>query len=1241
MKPELPKDLNFTIEDAEDVTGMHGRIKLQKHDYRGRRESQLLRPSAWMDFERKSLQAYEYLCHIGEAKEWIESCIHEELPPIVTFDEQLRNGVILAKLIRHFEPDCVPKIFEAAKLQFRHSDNANHVFRGIRQIGLPESFIFELTDLYDKKNIPKVIYCIHALSHLLARRNRAPNIKNLVGKLEFTDAELLATQKELALSKIAMPAFSNIGSQLSRELKEPEPEPELSEEEEWELNWKGRMGDLINLQALSRGYLTRQKELHRKNEIKQQEMQFVNLQSLARGYLARQQHTSQLETLKQQSFDVERLQALARGYLARQKEEARKAAWRRQEDMVVQLQALAKGQKARQQEEARKAAWRRQENMVVQLQALTRGQKARKLMTARKEDLHQHDDLVVRVQAQARGLLARQRLEKMRQQREEEEEAAIKIQSLVRGALVRKAQREQEEHYICHVDKVVKIQSLFRAKLANRAYRNLTFGENPPIHTMKNFVHLLDDSEQDFEDELELERLRQQAVKKIRENHQTELILNDLDVKIALLVRNRISLEEVIKASKRHYKIENDAQLASRMLGSLDKSSRQRLSSYQELFYLLQTRPNYLGQLLFIMNQRGTNEWAKKFIETVVLSLLEYLLLKLFQTAINIEIDSISEVSEFLRGNPWCKERKYLRDLLQPLIREVVENPELDLESDPLVIYRSLIREEESRTGVRSERPYDVQREDALTDPETRSTLIRHLQQLRDHTERFINRIHSSLNTMPFGIRLIARELKEALMRKFPNERETAIMKIVGHLVYYRYINPAIIAPESFDVIEMMISPLQRKNLAEIAKMLNQVSMGKMFADDNIFLQPLNNYVAFTSEKFAQYSLAVTQVQDPEAHFSMDEFQDLTNTTKPTIFISEDELYSIHEMLETHLDTLAPDVHDPLREILQELGHPPAHEDAGHGNEIALELTPRVMNISGKYYYYDIMAWQSITYYEMLFLDGESEIKHLFFETKRYLLYIIRIQSGLHATSIKGSSRKAAMSRPSTNRNSLMNITGVSFAALKQLARQNLEKLEALGKVTRDNDYQDMVNAIATDIRNKHRRRVQRGEELRKIRDTQVHLQEKARYLEEQKQSYLDYINACMAQFTHKSKKARAFPFTRQYFHLKDLERTGRVPKFGSYVYSADKLYQKGVLISIDEHSPKHYDRITLTISSDEPGIFTVVASMLGVKLPGGEMTLRLEDLLQAQFNNVPVLALFDGACKVNVNLLVFLINKK
>jgi Ras GTPase-activating-like protein IQGAP2/3 len=209
------------------------------------------------------------------------------------------------------------------------------------------------------------------------------------------------------------------------------------------------------------------------------------------------------------------------------------------------------------------------------------------------------------------------------------------------------------------------------------------------------------------------------------------------------------------------------------------------------------------------------------------------------------------------------------------------------------------------------------------------------------------------------------------------------------------------------------------------------------------------------------------------------------------------------------------------------------------------------------------------------------------------------------------------------------------------LALENLVKLEAAGKVTRANDYQDMVNAIATDIRNKHRRRKQRQEELKKIRNTHIHLEEKARYLEEQKQSYLDYINACINQLSSKTKKSRPFPFTRQYFHIKDLERSGRVPRFGSYKYTAERLYQKGILLSIDQYSPKQYDRITLTISSDEPGIFTIVASMMGVKLPGGEMELRLEDLLQAQFNNITVMTLFDGACKVNVNLLLFFINKK
>lgn len=146
--------------------GLRGRRRLSRHGDDSATHTSataLLRPSQWMDRERRSLQAYEYLCHIAEAKEWIEACISESIPPITQLDSHLRNGVVLAKLAQHFEPSTVRRIFEAERLQFRHSENINYFFRFSKTVGLPENFHFELIDLYEGKNIPKVIYCIHAL----------------------------------------------------------------------------------------------------------------------------------------------------------------------------------------------------------------------------------------------------------------------------------------------------------------------------------------------------------------------------------------------------------------------------------------------------------------------------------------------------------------------------------------------------------------------------------------------------------------------------------------------------------------------------------------------------------------------------------------------------------------------------------------------------------------------------------------------------------------------------------------------------------------------------------------------------------------------------------------------------------------------------------------------------------------------------------------------------------------------
>ncbi len=75
----------------------------------------------WADVQRHLLQAYEYLCHVGEAQQWIEGCLQEELPfGVVEMDEGLRNGVVLARLAKRWEGEAlVKRIFEVRVLVSR------------------------------------------------------------------------------------------------------------------------------------------------------------------------------------------------------------------------------------------------------------------------------------------------------------------------------------------------------------------------------------------------------------------------------------------------------------------------------------------------------------------------------------------------------------------------------------------------------------------------------------------------------------------------------------------------------------------------------------------------------------------------------------------------------------------------------------------------------------------------------------------------------------------------------------------------------------------------------------------------------------------------------------------------------------------------------------------------------------------------------------------------------------------
>jgi len=61
--------------------------------------------------------------------------------------------------------------------------------------------------------------------------------------------------------------------------------------------------------------------------------------------------------------------------------------------------------------------------------------------------------------------------------------------------------------------------------------------------------------------------------------------------------------------------------------------------------------------------------------------------------------------------------------------------------------------------------------------------------------------------------------------------------------------------------------------------------------------------------------------------------------------------------------------------------------------------------------------------------------------------------------------------------------------------------------------------------------------------------------------------------------------------------------------------------------------------SDEDHGKFFVAAKFFGVSME--KVTLVFQDLLQLQYEGVNHMKMFDGRAKINVNLLIFLLNKK
>jgi len=1429
-----------------------------------------------MDEARQQNMAYEYLCHLEEAKNWIEACIEEDLGPTMDIEEALRNGVILAKLGHYFAPEVVPERriydsdlerFKLRGLHFKHTDNINYWMRACASIGLPQIFFPTTPDLYDKKNMPKVIYCIHALSIWLSKLGKAPNIENLLGIAEFTEEDITEMRRALEDYGISIPAFNKIGGILEKEIGVDEAGKhaavivinEILQKEDPEVTLKAlnnkkaylnyieipngvRYHEILFLAkldktetALEEGKTSEESDIYEfylthteiqdiiddindivRKEIAESkfraaiaEINRCAMGDCAQTLLAALQVTaSRLKNVNDLNFDLylEFLKAAKQSkegnlnvdeiqeVLELANEEMRKrkdlegalrilhenflasnidgtfealhhaafklptlhsnAAPKYQATLFFELaklqdkaekegvedtqsirlthaqiqdcikavnnqlkevrrfaEAIAningclvqddpqetlgalhvhaaginevlercaddyhvwikEGISVKKQEadnaegdsswiemrspdnqiffynpESKELVWVKPEGAsdVSHYMAQDEIQWIVTRVTAKRLRDEWFDDnveAVVRLQSIVRMSMARKRYKNRLKYLKENEEAALRIQCLWRGYLIRKELKARRDYLNANLRHIIRIQAWVRGYQIRKNYLQLT-QDKPSVQVLYKFLYLLDQSAIDHAEEAELRKHKASIVKEIRHNQQLEKEINEMDIKIGLLVKNRLTLTDVVTASKK-LKKGGEVVPKNRGLKELSKESREMLESYQHLFYLLQTNPKYLAKLLFTMPQNN----CTKFMESVVLTIYNYgtnsreecLLLRLFENALKEEVQrKVDKVQDISTGSPTVIKivvgyyrgtqgnQNSLKSLLGPLIEQVMEDSDLNMNIHPLEVYKAWISRTETETGEPSKLPYDVTPEQALKHKEVTDEIENTIKKLVKIIKSFQEKIIGTVDQMPYGIRYMAMCLRKNLKEKFPESSEEEILKAVGNLLYYRYMNPVITAPDSFEVIDLAagsnMNNVQRRNLGSIAKILQHAASFKIFDSDARYLASLNSFIKTAYIKFMEFFDAASTITDIDEHFNMDEFSDVTMLNKPMIFISPSEISNTHQLLLDHQKQVTDTDEDPMNEVLASLGPVPEDEQmlGDKSTEFGLVLTNK---------------WE-------LNMSDESNIQAMFSKTKYLIVDLLKIQRGetfaailhtpantqqqelykaIHSRRLAAENEKTS-EEEKNSKMALFDPNDTSIEKLKEHILKNLHILEQHKLVTPTEDYQEILTSIAKDICNQRKYRQRRKQDLKKIGETVERMNKKKKYYGEAVTYYQEYVKACVNNLSKGGKSKKG-----------DRRKTAK--------YSAQKLYEKGILVEIEKVPVSSFKAVTIEFAStDQVGIFEVSGRLSGFNID--KINVVFENLLQLQYEGVSTLKFEDSGVVVNVNLLIFLLNKK
>lgn len=1035
----------------------------------------------------------------------------------------------------------------------------------------------------------------------------------------------------------------------------------------------------------------RSKDIHHKVSTVSKNRFFIErgmteFQSIARRVLFQRLENSTIISQSRSSGEICQLQALIRGGLARNLIRRRLGVLNHQLPVIKELQSIGRGGVLR----------TRLCNSVLitllgedfymnELFAKARGNAVRKQASYKKDVLqYVAKTEIVPLQSIFRGILVRFERDMDTDEIYEEVDSIIGLQARIRANVIRGELTAMTRYYTQNEAKVIRAQAVLKSKYIQTAYKALLNMKNPPVGVVRRFAYLLSNSNTDFQEEMSLTNLKDRIIEMSRANEELELQIENLDIKLSLLDKNKITIEDFMKHNNKYktYKPASHKAAGLKSMEKLNKSARKRIELYQSMFYFLQTKPSYWIRLYEDLSAEDKNLVSKSLQYHVLLifplqngsinihSREEYFFVKfvclLMENDISWSCKNIADITKakssfwvdyLVDFNNQVYQRMHLKALMGRTVLRIVDNDDVTFESDPVKIY-NLIMNKELRIHGTTTREEEVEPQAAIQDKEVSAAFVSNLIALREATTDTMEILQSSIHRLPIHVRIMARKAYVLSQIHFPDQNDQQHLAVAGVIFIKHYVGSILQYPENYgystkDPYSSHLGNNGPSRTAENLKYLNRVLLQvfsmKAFSDN--FLKPLNEYVVSYVETTKSIIREVINVKDLDVEYEMNDYDDIVSHERPQLTMKVSDMISVEKLVTRNLDVIAPSLDDQLFALAGELND---LDNSANDYVTLTELGTVTLSLSP-------------TTKEDTVSDSKS--RTLFAQAKRCLLYIMRVQEGddllelliqgirpIHEDMFKEMIQSETKSQTSTNapestpykKSSLGDLSKMSYVELKKLALKVILQLESMNQVTRKNSFQQLLNQIVVDIKTKDSQRVSRKSQLEIGNETVGKLLEKEKFMKRQLADYNKHIDKILSELQLKPKDKKIFNiipvFSKQYFYHRELKKNNRLPKFGSYKYSAKKLTDQGIVKDFGgELFRKHStsSRLDFMFSCHKLGTFVIEAANGSVTVAGACNTITLDQLLDYQYENKKSWNMFDGMVTFDTDNLAALIFRK